>query len=353
MRDLGPIYSMLEPYLERPRLSGQNNVAALCPLPDHPERKASFAVNIENGLWMCHGCNRSGGLVSLLKYIGLSGRRIDALTEPVRAHLDNYRRKHKRKRRAELHLNPLESDVQISESIAGIFHWKPLDLVEQGFDPHTLEELGIGYDRGRDRITFPIRDTYGNLVGFSGRATIAGDEPKYKVYTGGYRQNGELYPGDLGPEFDELYPNYVIDSHDHLWNGHRVYAAHLHGGFAGPLIIVEGFKACIWLIQHGYSNVVALMGSNMSKKQHRLLHTIGPAKVLLLLDNDRPGREATLKIGKWLARTRHVWVGVYYPAWAEEPDALNAQGLIQTIESKERFTTWKSKYAERFAQDEE
>jgi len=352
MRDFGPVFSVVEPYLEKARLGGSDNVYACCPLPDHNDRDPSFAINVRNGLWMCHGCHRSGNLATLLRLIGLRRQTIDRLTAPVRLELQNYERKRQRRKRVDAHKDPRLSEVILPESITGIFDWTPLDLVRAGFDRKLLHELDIGYDRRNERIMFPIRDTYGNLVGYSGRATVRGDAPRYKVYTGGYRDyKGEFVPGDYGPEFDEAHPKYSILGNHHLWNGYRVYAEAQHRKRRQPLIIVEGFKGCIWMIQNSCTNTVALMGSHMTKEQHRVLHVIPSSCVILLLDNDPAGVSATEKIGKWLSKSREVYVG-QYPSWAEELEDLNRTGLRNIIESKVRYVQWtRTEYEKLFELD--
>lgn len=353
MNERGPIIDMLEPYLRKMKTSGRDNVMALCPLPDHDEHKASFAINVENGLWMCHGCGRSGNLTTLLRLLGVSGRIIDTMVAPIRENLQKHQKRESQRRKSRFRTNPLEGSRPLPEELLGVYQWKPLDLVEQGFDPPLLRELGIGYDRAKDRIIFPIRDTYGNLLGVSGRATTEGDQPRYKVYTGGWRNSdGQYIPGDFGEEFDERFRGYSLESRSHLWNGYRAYANMLLCGKPAPLYVVEGFKACIWLIQHGYPNTVALMGSFLTQAQHDLLHLIVNGPVVLLLDNDVAGRKATKRIGKWLSRTLKVEICSYYPSWAEEPDALNMAGLSTTIEAKERYMTWKTRQDVRFELDE-
>jgi len=354
MNERGPIVDILEPYLRKTKPSGRDNIMALCPLPGHDEQKPSFAVNIENGLWMCHGCGRSGGLVTLLQLLGISGQVIDTVVAPIRQDLKKHQEREKSRRETRFQTsNPLEGGRLLPEELLGIYRWKPLDLVEQGFDPQLLKELGVGYDRAKDRIIYPIRDTYGNLLGVSGRATTEGVQPRYKVYTGGRRGDGGVWiTGDFGEEFDEQFGGYSLDSHNHLWNGHSAYARMLLDDEPTPLYIVEGFKACIWLIQHGYPNSVALMGSFLTQAQHDLLHLIVSGPIVLLLDNDPAGWKATRRIGKWLSRSLQVEICSYYPSWAEEPDALNMAGLNETIEAKERYVSWKIRQDEQLALDE-
>jgi len=61
------------------------------------------------------------------------------------------------------------------------------------------------------------------------------------------------------------------------------------------LIVVEGFFTVCEFWQRGRKNVVALMGSSMSREQERLIvETVGPkGRVLLALDNDEAGRKGS------------------------------------------------------------
>jgi len=340
MNDLGPIADIVEPYLDRPKLSGSENLAAKCPFPDHEDNHPSFAININNGLWKCHGCNRSGNLVTLLRGLGVSRSRVDLLIEPVapQIHKRQQREQQKKKHRF-IGSDPFLADVVIPESILGVFDWRPDGLVEQGFDQKLLRELDVGYDRGKDRITFPIRDVYGNLVGVSGRSTLQGTKPRYLVYRGRRRTEEGFVPSDFGSGFDELFPSYEIKNHKYLWNAHRAYQLLMTSD--KPVIVVEGFKACIWLLQHGYWNTVATMGSALSQEQYDLICQVSGSGVVLFYDNNLAGIRGMQRIGKWLSRSVSnitVWA---LPSWAEQPDDLSKLGLKETFNARERFEKWK------------
>lgn len=355
-QELGPLVRIIEPHLVNMRPSGNDNVSASCPFPDHSDRGPSFAINILNGLWMCHGCHRSGSFRTLLRHLGYSHRQVTGLVAPVQAQLDHYKERRDRRQRTRFRRgNPLKSKIVLEETLLGVYDWLPLDLVGPGkFDPVLLHELDIGFDKRKNRITFPIRDTLGNLVGLSGRATDPWEKDRYKVYIGGRTEKGEYKEGDFGPEFDEWFKEYqrtfpqkervdqyTVNSHDHLWNGHRVYARRIVGDSREPLYVVEGYKACIWMIQNGYPNTVALMGSYATLKQIDLLCLLAGGSIVLLMDNDEAGLKASYGVGRRLTdRHRRVEVCSYYPSWAEEPDDLNALGLGKTIESRKVFTKW-------------
>jgi len=335
-RGTGPIFDLVSPHLSgNIKSSGHNNIMARCPF--HDDSKPSFAINTENGLWFCHGCGLKGGLADFLRFVGLSRSRIEALLGPLREDLQEHKERAKREERYRFKTgNPFRSDIIIPETVLGTFDFKPRDLVSKDFDPKVLRQLEIGYDKGKDRITYPIRDLYGNLVGVSGR-TVIGDEPRYKVYRGGKRG----LVGDFGEFFDDQFPGYEIKSHNFLWNAHRVYPEVLHANTAKEfeLIIVEGFKACIWLIQHGWTNVVALMGSSITKTQADIVRRM-TSSVTLFLDNDKPGRMATYRIGQWLSKSLDVNVCQPWHPFFKQPDYLSGYGLTKVFQTRMRYERW-------------
>lgn len=338
--DLGPIVDTVTPFLDRPRLSGSSNLAARCPFPDHDDHSPSFAINIYNGLWKCHGCNRSGNLITLLRGLGVPRGRVDQLVEPLLPQIQRrQKREQQRKQNRFIQRDPYLAETIIPESILGVFDWRPDGLVDQGFSPKLLRELEIGYDREKDRITFPIRDVYGNLVGVSGRSTLPDDKPRYLVYRGRRRsKDGEFLASDFGPGFDVTFPTYELKSHRYLWNAHRVHQ--LIETSQEPLIVVEGYKGCIWLLQHGFWNTVATMGSSMSQEQYDLICRMSGSGVVLFYDNDPSGIRGMKRIGKWLSKSVANVMIWDLPPWAEQPDDLNCLGLSDTFTNRKRFEKW-------------
>jgi DNA primase len=329
----GPIYDLVVPYLRgKIKSSGPDDIGAPCPF--HEDSNPSFAINIKNGLWICHGCGLSGGLATFLKYAGLSRDRIDSILEPLRADLERHNERLRRKENYRFRTSdPFLSDIILPETILGTFDFKPLDLVENGFSPKVLRRMEVGYDKSKDRITFPIRDAYGNLVGISGRA--AGDSNlRYKVYQG----SDKGLVGDFGKYFDEQFPKYRIKNRLFLWNAHTIYPKALHSVDLN-LIIVEGYKACIWLVQNGWPDTVALMGRSITGAQHDLIHRMTDT-VTLFLDNDKPGREATKKVGSWLSRTLRVYVCQPDHKVFKQPDYLSRYGIRKVMENRMRYEKW-------------
>jgi hypothetical protein len=280
----------------------------------------------------------------LLRALGLPRHRIDAELRDIRDELAA-NRKHvewKKKSRWQAQDPFLVADP-LPETLLKPYEWCPLKLVEDGFDKQWLHWLDIGFDRINQRVMYPIRDIYGNLAGMSGGAVIAGTYPKYKVYQGRHIDpisNKEI-GSDYGPWFDEQFPNYIFHNHNYLWNYDQVYPRLFFGKEDQDLIIVEGFKACIWLLQHGFSNTVALMGSSMSDHQRNLLHRIN-SRIILFLDNDNAGRDATDSIAKTLRLSQPgVLIAQYPDADDCQPDDLNLEGISAALTGAETYPTWK------------
>ena len=303
--------------------SNGDNYACYCPFhKGGQESKPSFYIYVGPptagklpGMSFCHTCNTGWSLRTLLIKLGSRGRDVDEIIAQLPQ--TAYERK-----------NPLAYTRTISfdnprlpEEILGAFHWCPVALTRNGFKATVLSEYEIGFDWKAQRITFPLRDHLGNLIGISGRAVHTGQFPRYKFYT----RDSFIEYGLKG-----TYNN--PDKSRTLWNIHRPYLVALHSQLP-YIIVVEGFKQALWLIQNGYNNTVALMGSHMSREQATLLLRTG-APLRIFLDNDIPGQEATKKITKLLRKQTPEVLAVPYPATAEglSPDDLSVTELNALLE---------------------
>ena len=326
---------------DRFKKSGEGQIIVQCPFhKGGQERKPSFSVNVDEGLFHCFTCHESGTMPMLLRLLGLPSHRIDAEIAPFKDQLlANRELKKLKKEAASINGDPYRAQTVLSEAIIDGFDWCPLQLTQAGFAWQWLQYMQIGVDRRNHRITYPIRDIYGNLAGFSGGATMAGLHPKYKVYKGKRKDDaGNVIPSDYGAWFDDEYPGYEFQNHDYLWNYDKVYPRLHYSKEVETLIVVEGFKACLWLLQHGYRNTVALMGSYLSEKQKQMLLRVD-SKIILFLDNDQPGQEATHKIGNILLRaTPAVWIATYENQHDGcSPDDLDHHFLKNAIGTSTRY----------------
>lgn len=342
MRDRGVLWDIFEAHTGRLKRSGPDNAVGRCPF--HDDKHPSFAFNLRTGQWVCYSasCGLAGSYKRFLELVGKSPEEIEGLIEPVQESI---------KKQEDLDFlawklrfresDPFMGEYVLPESILGIFDYMPTGLIADGFKGKTLREFGIGYDLKADRVIYPIRDLYGNLVGVSGRTTRS-EKPKYKVYLGGYNKRGQWVPGDFGEGFDEVFHGYHVSTKNYLWNAHNVFPNLYVYDNDEPIIVVEGYKACMWTVQCGFENTVALMGSTISRNQSDLIKRLANP-IILFLDNDEAGIEGTLKIARALSRANPEVRVAKYPDWAGsdfQPDHFNAKGISAALDGAMRWRTW-------------
>lgn len=324
------IYDALNKYLRFTKPSGPNNLGGPCPFhKDGAEKKPSFYMNTESGVFYCHTCHVKGTFVQFLKAMGASAREVDF-------HLEVARHRPKRRR------DPLKRAAGVgehflNEALLGVFQFCPKSLVKDGFDPKLLAKLEVGFDKKNMRITFPLRDLHGMLVGINGR-TVLDEWPRYQVYKADDLK--EFAADDA--ESRARYAVYDIKNHDFLWNMHNVYPGAFYGS-TDAVIIVEGYKACIWTIQQGIDNVVALQGSRMTAMQERILCRLG-VTFILLLDNNKAGREGTYDTAIRLQKRGRRVNCCNYSEWAEEstqPDNLDDEEILAVLDAAQPFNRWR------------
>ena len=180
-----------------------------------------------------------------------------------------------------------------------------LYLEERGLSQETVIDFGLGYftgDKGLmvGRIVIPITNVKGEVVAYAGRwpgEPPNADTPKYKLPTG-FRKGLELFNLDRA----------------------------IKEKTERPLAIVEGFFDAIKLHQHGYRNVVALMGSTMTAAQEELIrqNTNAHSHVLVLFDEDDAGRAGRENVAARLSRFCYVKIhGFDQPGM--QPEHLTAE----------------------------
>lgn len=86
------------------------------------------------------------------------------------------------------------------------------------------------------------------------------------------------------------------------------------------LIIVEGLIDCLRATHKGFNNVVALGGASLNKEQIEIAIKYGAKKVTLCLDNDKAGKEATLKVIDVIRRAGLPCYVASLPEGIKDPD---------------------------------
>jgi DNA primase len=143
------------------------------------------------------------------------------------------------------------------------------EMLAAGLIQRSQKTPGSHYDRFRGRITFPVRDHRGRVVGFGARGMGPDAKPKYlnSPESEMYRKSRTLFGVDLarGP----------------IAKG-------------GRAVVVEGYTDVIALHQAGVEEAVAVMGTAITPDQLKMLGGYAE-EVVLALDADRAGREAMLR----------------------------------------------------------
>lgn len=126
-------------------------------------------------------------------------------------------------------------------------------------------ETGKRYDRFRDRVMFPIRDSRGRIIAFGGRV-LGDDKPKYlnSPETPVFHKGQELY---------------------------GLFEARKNNRNLDEIIVVEGYMDVIALAQQGLRNAVATLGTATSEEHLKRLFRVVP-NVLFCFDGDQAGRNA-------------------------------------------------------------
>tara|TARA_Y100000034_G_scaffold127275_1_gene179820 strand:- start:3667 stop:4743 length:1077 start_codon:yes stop_codon:yes gene_type:complete len=327
-----PVRQLAEQYLQNVKPSGRGNYRAACPFHDSSSAKRSFYIYGNSGGWSCFGCGLSGTLPSLLYRLGLSRTQVDKALDGVS--YSTWRPDSTKKRGT---IERQSWDV-LPEYILGAWDWCPQRMIWWGFSEEVLQKYGIGYDKIHQRITFPIRDYLGRLVGISGRAEPGGF-PRYKVYDASPPDEHGRGAGEL---YEVLDRPYTPDNRRHLYGLDRFYASRVlrPDDDHPPVVLVEGYKGVLWMVQNEFIHTTGLQGSSLTRAQESAIGMIRGTKIVLLDHEpgksfpDENGRCAAYWITERLSRYGPALV-CQYPEGTEigtSPDDLTKdqlQGLIK------------------------
>jgi DNA primase len=289
------------------------NWKANCPF--HHEKSPSFMVHPEKQIWHCFGCGKGGDVFSFVQEMeGLDfveALKLLARRAGVEVSLD----------RNEMNSSVRNRLIEINAAAATFFHrfllelpaaesarkyleqrgmkkqtiidwqvgfipeqWDLLTkyLVKKGHSPADLVTAGLTiqregadpqtgrgyYDRFRGRVMFPISDTHGNIVGFTGRVLVESET------SGGKYVNTPETP---------LYEKSRI-----LYGIHR---AKTEIKAKDLSVLVEGQMDVIACHQAGMTNVVAASGTALTSEQVKLFKRYSN-NIAMAFDADSAGQKA-------------------------------------------------------------
>ena len=323
------------------RRQGQR-FTGLCPF--HEERTPSFSVDPREKLYHCFGCGVGGDVIKFVEEKEGLGfpEAVEALAErygvEIEREAEDPRAEEARKRRARLwellertaafyvtflwdspkaakaraYLEGRGLGEDVLRAFAVGYAPSAWDQVltrgqRAGFSPEELRGAGLVqrgrqgglYDRFRSRITFPVRDSRGRVLGFGARGMGDDAKPKYLNSPEGelYRKSRTLFGIDRA-----------------------------RGAMArtGRAVVVEGYTDVLALHQTGIEEAVAVMGTAITPEQLQLLagHV---EEVVLAMDADRAGRDAMVRAQR-VAGAKKMRLRVAAMPPGEDPADMLAEG---------------------------
>jgi DNA primase len=323
-----PITTLLERESIECKRAGKEALT-LCPW--HNDKNPSLTINDEKGFCYCFVCQSgSDGIGFIQEKLGLSfadavirlanSNDIEVIYEDLNPELALK----EARRRVELMNQLTREHESYRRYIKDPRAQRIRDFLDsRNIDPGTSKYFEIGYcPRGffGDRITIPIHDHRGTLVGFSGRATRDGTKPKYK--------NSEN--------------NDYFDKSKIVFNEHR---AAIYAKEADCLIFVEGHLDVVALWQYGIKNVVALQGT--ATPSESILNRLSKRtkRFILCFDADSGGSYATeqfIKVAGPIACRGDLTISVAIMPDGYDPDDCikNNVDFFSIIESAKPWLDW-------------
>ncbi len=309
-----------------------NNLKAKCPF--HNEKTPSFFVSPDRGSYYCFGCAASGDIFTFVEeFEGLDFKgALKLLAERAGVPLESYKAE-------EGALMPSEKErlYQVMEESALYYsnnllqnkqaldylksrglkdetikdfrigfakpEWRELYnyLQQKNFTDIEIEKAGLAkktdkgmYDRFRSRIIFPIADSSGRIIAFSGRIFSA---------QGGSASGG----GDTieQPKYLNSPETPIFSKHAVLYGLNKAKESIRKNNFS---ILVEGQMDLILSHQAGYKNTVATSGTALTDStegndRENTLTNLGLVRrlsenIVLAFDADKAGLNASLRAGK-------------------------------------------------------
>lgn len=321
------------------------NFWACCPF--HHEKTPSFSVNAADQFYHCFGCGVSGDVITFIREIESvdfmdavkilaeraklplpemnfdtektieEKRRRDAalkiLRETAHFYLDNLNSGH-----ADAHVQYI-LDRKISSSVVrkfGLgaslnFRDLPVFLQDKGYGREDMlasgavalsEKNGKPMDALGGRLIFPVINAFGDVVAFGGRVLGKTDFAKYK----------------------NTRETIVFNKSKNLYNINQVKKLKKAAGLS-DLIMVEGYMDALSLFQAGFCNVVASMGTSLTKDQARLAKRYADT-VFICYDGDFAGQKGAVR-GLEILRDEGVNVRVVpLPEGLDPDDVIKRQG---------------------------
>lgn len=334
-----------------PLIARGKNLFGVCPF--HDDSNPSMCVSRDRQIYTCWSCHATGNVYTFLmnyehiefkealKYLGdrvgidtgsiqiaKKTTKFDKLYDAYNLSLKYFQNNINSNigKAAKKYLSERQIDEKlIKEFEIGLSLESRDDLTKllssKDYDLVTLNRIGLSsddHDMYNDRIMFPLYDVSGRVVGFSGRI---------------YKDNGQNKY--LNTKETDIFKKGEILYHYHV--------AKEECRQSKSVIIMEGFMDVIRASSIGIKNTVALMGTALTKEQIALIKRLSN-NIILCLDGDGPGQNATLAIGDHLLENG-IEVKVVALPNPDDPDTFILKNgkdrFIGLIEAAQNFSDYK------------
>lgn len=274
--------------------------ACICPL--HRGARPTFNINVDTGLWLCwnpdcttiSGLPASGNFVTFLIHVvhmpydeaqeyakAIPLQAEDLFATPDRWKLPEWERRHGGQEEVETR----------PEAILGLYDRCPTYMLTRGFTKPELRDWDIGWDEkgypdpkhperilGARRVTFPVRNLRGQLVGFTRRSVNPADDA-FAKYIHDFEKTKVLYGG-------------------HLLN--LTARPFIMGVTEGTIDVMMAKKRGLEiparaLEYEALRNMTGTLGGGLSDDQAAIVAKLFPDVVVLAFDRDAAGLSATRK----------------------------------------------------------
>lgn len=280
----------------------------LCPF--HSEKTPSFSVSRDKQLYYCFGCKVGGNVTNfLMKTENVTfPEAVERLAKRANMEMqqvlqDKQYKKITQKKKTIVNMNKIAAQAYFDALHAPAGKHALKYLQNRGIDEASIKRFGLGFapnewrtitdllkkegfkeedikdsglvsvkndnmfDTFRNRVMFPIINTFGDVIAFGGRV-MDDSTPKYlnTRETAAFNKRRNLYGIDLIRKMRDI----------------------------KGVVIVEGYMDVVSLSAHGVKAAVASLGTAFTRQQAMLLKRY-TSDVFLAYDGDSAGQIATMK----------------------------------------------------------
>jgi len=318
--------------------------------PFHHEKTASFTISPDKDIFYCFGCHTGGDVISFIAKVEncspleaaqfLAERHSIQLPEDINFSEQTQSQEEKKQhydvcrtfaqwchQQLQKHPSVLKhlhdrgiDQNQIDQFTIGFFPGglasikqcihavkKERFLVDDLMQAHILMQgKSILYSPFEDRIIFPIKDHLGRFCAFGGRVFKTHDtRPKY-------------YNSKESEFFTKGSIVFGLDTAKKSIQERKT------------VFLVEGYTDCIAMVQHGYPNTVATLGTACTEQHLKLLSRYADY-LCILYDSDAAGEQAILRLTKLCWHVNMELRVVHLPT-GQDPASFLAAG--NSLESR-------------------